>query len=160
MKKFTSLHYHLLPTIYVPQREKTSQTVQKFNFDFFFHFVGHKMVYFQMVYVEKILVDHIRLFGGSENEVKMGFLWKWCQKKNCVLLSYLSVWPRFKVIYFILRLLVEGIWVKILTINNFLDRKKVEMLLGSSTETVAFQVYEILNTDLEFLQFFWLGSKI
>ncbi len=33
-----------------------------------------KSVYFQMVYVEKILVDHIRLFGGSENVVKMGFL--------------------------------------------------------------------------------------
>ncbi len=26
------------------------------------------------------LVDHNRLFGGSENEVKMGFLWKWCKK--------------------------------------------------------------------------------
>ncbi len=32
--------------------------------------------------------------------------------------------------------------------------------LGSSTETVAFQVYEILKIDHQFLQFFWLGSKI
>ncbi len=32
--------------------------------------------------------------------------------------------------------------------------------LGSSTETVAFQVYEILKIDHEFLQFFLLGSKI
>ncbi len=31
---------------------------------------------------------------------------------------------------------------------------------GSSTETVAFQVYKILKIDREFLQFFWLGSKI
>ncbi len=42
----------------------------------FFSFLGHKNVYLQMVYVEKILVDHIRLFGGSENEAKMEFLWK------------------------------------------------------------------------------------
>ncbi len=64
-----------------------------------------------MVYVEKILMDHIRLFGESKNEVKMGFLWK-CAKNNkkivCVLLSYLSVWIRFKVIYFILSVLEEG----------------------------------------------------
>ncbi len=32
--------------------------------------------------------------------------------------------------------------------------------MDSSTETVAFQVYEILKIDHEFLQFFWLGSKI
>ncbi len=32
--------------------------------------------------------------------------------------------------------------------------------VSSSTETVAFQVYEILKVDHEFLQFFWLGSKI
>ncbi len=31
---------------------------------------------------------------------------------------------------------------------------------GSSTETVAFQVYKILKIDHEFLQFFKLGSKI
>ncbi len=40
-----------------------------------------------MVYAEKILVDHIRLFGRSENDVKMGFLGKWCKKlikKNCL----------------------------------------------------------------------------
>ncbi len=30
--------------------------------------------------------------------------------------------------------------------------------MGSSTETVAFQVYEILKINHEFLQFFWLGS--
>ncbi len=34
------------------------------------------------------------------------------------------------------------------------------MYLGTSTETVAFQVYEILKIDHEFLQFFWLESKI
>ncbi len=34
------------------------------------------------------------------------------------------------------------------------------LLTGSSTETVAFQVYEILKIDHEFLQFFWLWSKI
>ncbi len=33
-------------------------------------------------------------------------------------------------------------------------------MYGSSTETVAFQVYEILKIDHEFLQFIWLGSKI
>ncbi len=33
-----------------------------------------------MVKVENILVDHIRLFGESENEVKIGFLWEWCKK--------------------------------------------------------------------------------
>ncbi len=48
-----------------------------------------------MVYVEKIIADHIRLFGGSENEVKMGFLWKGCKKLKKkivrVLLSYLGV---------------------------------------------------------------------
>ncbi len=33
-------------------------------------------------------------------------------------------------------------------------------ITGCSTETVAFQVYEILKIDYEFLQFFWLGSKI
>ncbi len=54
------------------QREKTNQSVQKINLDFF-HFLGHKSVHFEMVYVEKILVGHIQLFGGSENEVKMGF---------------------------------------------------------------------------------------
>ncbi len=32
--------------------------------------------------------------------------------------------------------------------------------MGSSTETVAFQVDEILKSDHEFLQFFWLGSKM
>ncbi len=32
--------------------------------------------------------------------------------------------------------------------------------MGSSTETVAFQVYEILKINYEFLQFFWLGSKV
>ncbi len=35
-----------------------------------------------------------------------------------------------------------------------------EMFVGSSTETVAFQVCEILKIDHEFLQFFRLGSKI
>ncbi len=30
----------------------------------------------------------------------------------------------------------------------------------SYTETVVFQVYEILKIDPEFLQSFWLGSKI
>ncbi len=39
-------------------------------------------------------------------------------------------------------------------------RFRFHCLLGSSTETVAFQVYEILKIDFEFLQFFWLGSKI
>ncbi len=34
------------------------------------------------------------------------------------------------------------------------------MHMGSSTETDAFQVYEILKIDHEFFQFFWLGSKI
>ncbi len=70
----------MISPTYVTQREKTSRTVQKINFDFFFHFVGHKSVYFQSVYVEKILVNHIRLFGVFENEVKMEFLWKWCKK--------------------------------------------------------------------------------
>ncbi len=32
--------------------------------------------------------------------------------------------------------------------------------MGSSTETVAFQAYEILKIDHEFLQLFWLESKI
>ncbi len=32
--------------------------------------------------------------------------------------------------------------------------------MGNSTETVAFQVYEILKINHEFLQFFWLGSKM
>ncbi len=43
-----------------------------------------------MVYVEKLLVDHIRLFGGSQNEVKIGFLWKWCKKykKNLFMFHY------------------------------------------------------------------------
>ncbi len=36
----------------------------------------------------------------------------------------------------------------------------VAVYLGSSTETAAFQVYKILKIDHEFLQFFWLGSKI
>ncbi len=53
-----------------------NQPLSKKSILIFFHFVGHKSVYFQMVYVDKILVDHIRLFGGSENEVKIGFLWK------------------------------------------------------------------------------------
>ncbi len=69
------------------QRQKTSQTVQKINFDFFFHFLGHKSVYFQMVYGAKILVDHIRLFLGSESEVKMEFLWKWRKKYKKTRLS-------------------------------------------------------------------------
>ncbi len=34
------------------------------------------------------------------------------------------------------------------------------MYVGSSTETVAFQVYESLKIDHEFLKFFLLGSKI
>ncbi len=33
-----------------------------------------------MVYVETILEDYIQLFGGSENDVKMEFLWKWFKK--------------------------------------------------------------------------------
>ncbi len=45
----------------------------------------------------------------------------------------------------------EGPWLQICNIN---------ILMDSSTETVAFQVYEILKIDHEFLQFFWLGSKI
>ncbi len=36
----------------------------------------------------------------------------------------------------------------------------VNSYMGSSTETVAFQVYEILKINHEFLQFFCLGSKI
>ncbi len=32
--------------------------------------------------------------------------------------------------------------------------------MGSSTETVAIQVYEILKIDPEFLQFFLMVSKI
>ncbi len=35
-----------------------------------------------------------------------------------------------------------------------------ELYAGSSIETVAFQVFEILKINHEFLQFFWLGSKI
>ncbi len=35
-----------------------------------------------------------------------------------------------------------------------------EKYVGSFTETVAFQVHEILKINHEFLQFFWLGSKI
>ncbi len=34
------------------------------------------------------------------------------------------------------------------------------MYMGSSTETVAFQVYEILKINHEFLQFFLTGIKI
>ncbi len=45
-------------------------------------------MYFFVV-CEKVLVDHIRLFGGSENEVKMGFLWIWCkQLKKKVVFYY------------------------------------------------------------------------
>ncbi len=36
----------------------------------------------------------------------------------------------------------------------------INSYMGSSTETVAFQVYEILKIDHEFFQFFWLESKI
>ncbi len=74
---------------------RKSAKLSKKSILFFFHFVGHKNVYFQMVYLEKSLVDRIRLFGGFENEVKMEFLWKWCKKFKkkffCVLPSYLSV---------------------------------------------------------------------
>ncbi len=38
--------------------------------------------------------------------------------------------------------------------------RMAQLCMGSSTETVAFQVYEVLKIDHEFLQFFWLGSKI
>ncbi len=38
--------------------------------------------------------------------------------------------------------------------------KRHRVIDGSSTETVTFQVYKILKIDHEFLQFFWLGSKI
>ncbi len=44
-------------------------------------------------------------------------------------------------------------------LKNYLPQK-IRVYLGSSTEIVAFQVYEILEIDHEFLQFFWLGSKI
>ncbi len=45
------------------------------------------------------------------------------------------------------------------TVPTMVPRTILEYL-GSSTETVAFQVYEILKINHEFLQFFWLGSKI
>ncbi len=37
---------------------------------------------------------------------------------------------------------------------------KGKLYVCSYIETVAFQVYEILKINHEFLQFFWLGSKI
>ncbi len=43
---------------------------------------------------------------------------------------------------------------------KFVGGKSINWYMDSSTETVAFKVYEILKTDHEFLQFFWLGSKI
>ncbi len=52
---------------------KPAKLSKKLIWIFFFHFLGHKSVYFQMVYAEKILVDHIRLFERSENEVKLDF---------------------------------------------------------------------------------------
>ncbi len=46
-----------------------------------------------MVFVKNILVDHIRLFGGSKNEVKMEFLWKWCKKyKNKMFVFCYQTW--------------------------------------------------------------------
>ncbi len=44
-------------------------------------------------------------------------------------------------------------YLSIQKISNMLSDDP-DMLLGSSTETVAFQVYEILKIDHEFLQFF------
>ncbi len=41
-------------------------------------------------------------------------------------------------------------WIFVFMMDN------LRAYMGSSTETVAFQVYEILKTDHEFLQFFWL----
>ncbi len=67
-----------------------------------------------------------------------------------VLLSYLRVWSRFKVIYFILSVLVGGIWVKILTISNFLERKRAKMLLKvmKTYQNLFFMFYNnIWGTD-------------
>ncbi len=41
----------------------------------------------------------------------------------------------------------------------FYASKNLYTYTGTSTETVAFQVYEILKIDYEFLQFFWLDQK-
>ncbi len=56
------------------------------QFGFVFLLQGHK----SGVFVKKILLDFIRLFAVSENEVKMGFLWKWCKnyKKNFFFVIY------------------------------------------------------------------------
>ncbi len=42
---------------------------------------------------------------------------------------------------------------------EFSTKKSARPFTVSSTETVAFQVYEILKIDHEFLQFFWVDQK-
>ncbi len=54
---------HVARDTFVTKREKTAKLLKK-SILIFFHFLGHKGVYFQMVYEEKILVDHIRLSKG------------------------------------------------------------------------------------------------
>ncbi len=44
-------------------------------------------------------MDHIRLFGRSENEVKMGFLWKWCKKFKKKIVCFTIVHEGVKKIY-------------------------------------------------------------
>ncbi len=44
--------------------------------------------------------------------------------------------------------------IKVISFEN-----ECKVYMGSSTETVAFQVHEILKINREFLQIFWLGQK-
>ncbi len=107
--------------------------LSKKQFGFFFHFLGHKSVYFHVVNVKKILVDHIRLFGRSENELKIGFLWKWCKKckKKClhfiIILECVTKIPNY-ILYF------EGPGRRNLSENSYYQKLSGEKKGGIASE--------------------------
>ncbi len=117
--------------VYVTQREKTSQIVQKINLDFFSFSGTWKCIFSNGICGKNFSGPYLiiwRVWKWGKNWIFVEVVQRTENKIVRVLLSYLRVWPRFKVIYFILRL-KGGICVKILTISNFLVRRKAEMLL-------------------------------
>ncbi len=135
-------------TICDPMREN-HPNCPKHQFWFFFHFVGHKSVYFQKGICGKN-------FSGPYSII--WWVWRWVKNRSfvevvqknfkkivCILLSHLSVWPRFKVIYFIWRVLVGGIWVKIPTISNFLEKKKKGENASESGVKISKYVFHVLK---------------
>ncbi len=110
------------------QREKTSQTVQKNQFFIFWDI--NVYIFSNGIYQKNFSEPYFiiwKVWKWGKTGICVEVVQKIQNKIVCVLLSYLSVWPRFKVTYFILRVLVGGIWVKML--QQLSGQKKGENVL-------------------------------